>query len=234
MDATEEHVSRYLEHAGHTNVVYEPDGSIPPDFSIQGRIAVEVRRLNQNAVTDSGHEGLEEAAFPLHALVRRALDSAGPPLDGETWFVMFTYRRPLSPWKTLRQELDGALRRFRVATPRAPGRVRVSGGLTLHFIKASKTHKTFFVLGGSVDRDSGGFVLSELRRNIVICASEKARKVQAVRGKYPEWWLVLVDHIDYSSDAVEREQLRQLVQIEHPWDRIILVHPADVTRAYAL
>jgi hypothetical protein len=37
----------YLHRLGMGTVAYEPDGQVPPDFLIDGRIAVEVRRLNQ-------------------------------------------------------------------------------------------------------------------------------------------------------------------------------------------
>jgi len=45
--------------------VYEPDGNTPPDFLVNGTIAVEVRRLNQNEIIESGHRGLEVTTFPL-------------------------------------------------------------------------------------------------------------------------------------------------------------------------
>ncbi|MEZ4719401.1 MAG: hypothetical protein R2851_25450 [Caldilineaceae bacterium] len=40
---------------GFENVVYEPDGNIPPDFLVDERIAIEVRRLNQNFVDPEGY-----------------------------------------------------------------------------------------------------------------------------------------------------------------------------------
>ncbi len=48
MDRTEKLVSEHLAHRGYKYVVYEPDGNIPPDFLVDGSIAIEVRRLNQN------------------------------------------------------------------------------------------------------------------------------------------------------------------------------------------
>ena len=34
-----------------------PDGNTPPDFLVNGTIAVEVRRLNQDEIIESGHRG---------------------------------------------------------------------------------------------------------------------------------------------------------------------------------
>ena len=60
MDHSEKVVFQYLKSRGFINIVYEPDGNIPPDFTIDGRIAVEVRRLNENEKTTTEHGGLEE------------------------------------------------------------------------------------------------------------------------------------------------------------------------------
>jgi hypothetical protein len=65
VDASEVLADAYLRHCGYTDVKYEPDGNIPPDFLVNGRIAIEVRRLNQNYVAPEGNKGLEEVRIPL-------------------------------------------------------------------------------------------------------------------------------------------------------------------------
>jgi len=45
----------------------------PPDFSIDSRIAVEVRRLNQHFFTENEVQGLEEHQIPLFKLVELCL-----------------------------------------------------------------------------------------------------------------------------------------------------------------
>ncbi len=55
--------------------------------------------------------------------------------------------------------------------------VEVTDNLTLRFLPAGKPHEQMFVLGGSGDHDSGGFVESELVRNLSICVSEKSRRI---------------------------------------------------------
>ncbi len=72
MDDSERTILEYLQNQDLGDVVYEPDGNVPPDFLVNGRIAVEVRRLNENVETDEGHRGLEEIAKPLNVLVRKA------------------------------------------------------------------------------------------------------------------------------------------------------------------
>jgi len=43
MDASEKLVAKYLAHRGYMDVIYEPDGNVPPDFLVNGCIAIEVR-----------------------------------------------------------------------------------------------------------------------------------------------------------------------------------------------
>ncbi len=61
MDTSERIVWEYLLHRGFRDVVYEPEGKVPPDFLVDNRVAVEVRRLNQNEDTPVGER-------PIHLL----------------------------------------------------------------------------------------------------------------------------------------------------------------------
>jgi len=233
MDRSEQVVSEYLSHRGFLDVVYEPDGNVPPDFLIDGRIAVEVRRLNQNENTPNGHRGLENVAIPLRAKVCALLKTLGPS-DDESWYVMYRLRRPLPPWKQLAAALRTELLEFRNNTNRSRTTRTVTPMFRVTLIKAGRSYPDFFVLGGFADSDSGGFILAELSRNISICLTEKTRKVACVRAKYPEWWLMLVDYIGYGIDERDHEEVRQLFQFEHSWGKIVLVNPLDATQGYEL
>jgi hypothetical protein len=75
MDYSEKVAMNHLRFRGHHDVLYEPDGNVPPDFLVDRRIAVEVRRLGQ---TDSGFEprkALEESSIPLSIRFGRLLAS---------------------------------------------------------------------------------------------------------------------------------------------------------------
>src|SRR5436305_833065 len=60
------------------------------------------------------------------------------------------------------------------------------------------------------------------------------RSIARVRERYLHWWLVLVDHVGYGLSGSDREQLRQLVRLDHSWDKVILVNPLDATQGYEL
>ena len=64
MKSEEKLAKLHLEHIGCMSILYEPDGNIPPDFLVNGEIAVEVRRLNQ-------HFKNGDAVEPLEDLIRK-------------------------------------------------------------------------------------------------------------------------------------------------------------------
>ena len=111
-------------------------------------------------------------------------------------------------------------------------RLDIGDRFELALFRAGKLYSTFFVLGGCSDNDSGGWVLPEMARNLHICVSEKTRKVSRVRANYPEWWLLLVDHIGDGLSDLDREQFRQQLQMVRDWDKIIIVDPLDPKRAF--
>ena len=227
MDGTEQLAGEYLANQRIGDVVYEPDGNVPPDFLVGGRIAVEVRRLNQHEDTESGPRGLEETSIPIGQHIQRFIKTLGPSDPGESWFVFHTIRRPVPSWKRVQRFLRDHLTDFADQDSRTEVRYALDKGFKIRLFPASKPHSTFFVPAGSTDHDSGGWVLAELLENIPICIEDKTKKVSRFRDKYSLWWLLLVDYIGYGLNTVDRTQLRSLVDVSGTWDRIILVNPLD-------
>jgi len=235
MNDSEKFVLEYLTGRGFGSVVYEPDGNVPPDFLIDGRIAVEVRRLNENEKTATGHRGLEEVSTPLTALIQKALLAIGPPRYGISWFVSYSYRRPLPPWRQLDKVLRKVLREIRDQPDLGTRRVYVADKLRLSFTPAAELHPNLLVLGSWSDHDSGGFVISDIAHNLRICMAEKSLKISKIVSRYPEWWLALDDRIGYGDlDEDDRNELQRLVRRDHPWSKIILVNPLRPSNGFEM
>lgn len=234
MDRTEEIAHAHLTSLGHASVVFEPAGNVPPDFLVDGRIAVEVRRLNQHEDTADGPKGLESARFGMIRLMRTLLPDLGPTQQGESWFVTAHFKRPMPGGRAVRNAVRQALASFRDAPSRTAGSLAALPELKLRVFRAGPTHAHFFVFGGLTDRAAGGFVLAETKRNALICIEEKTKKVAPVRHRYPAWWLLLVDYIGYGVDPEDEESMRQLLRGDHGWDRIVLVDPHNPTRAFSI
>ena len=232
MKREEQLAHQYLASLGYNCVAYEPEPNLPPDFLIDGRIAVEVRRLNQNEITETGHRGLEETWIPFNMRFRKFLKSFGPPRTGETWFV--TYQRPLTPWENLRPVLTGYLAEFLNHPVRGRVDIQVDDSLEISFYPACKPHPTVFVWGAGGDGDSGGFVVSEMLKNLRICVADKTKVVAPHRHKYPEWWLVFLDFIGWGLGEYDQKMLLQHWDMEHNWDKIIIVSPQNPLTAYEL
>lgn len=235
MDDSERLAEQYLRSLNLGDVVYEPDGNVPPDFLVGARIAVEVRRLNQNyEFPDGSRQGLEQLAIPLWKRFKTHLPSLGPSANGECWYVGLDFRRPLEEWKTLRPLVESELRDFMARPLRSQTTLQITPNLNLDLLRSSKDHGSFFLLGASSDDDSGGWVMGEVERNLRLCIAEKEKKIEPYRSTYPEWWLVLADHIDYSMDEEDRPVFRTEVmpRIQHRFSRIVLIDPRDYRRAF--
>jgi hypothetical protein len=237
MDTSEKLVADFLAHSGYTNVVFEPDGNVTPDFLVQGRIAIEVRRLNQNYEGEGATKGLEEVSIPLRQKFERLVTSLGPPIRNESWFVSFHFRRPIEPWSALKLKLRVTLLDFMNSTKQQDVEVSLGNAFELNIFRASNPHASFYVMAGYTDRDSGGWLVSEIMRNLRICVNQKTNNLAKVRAKYAEWWLVLVDHIGHGLDDLDRQQLHAQVtaqSLSPDWRKIILVDPHDHTRSFEI
>jgi len=237
MDDSERLANLYLRDLNLGPVVFEPDGNIPPDFSVGGYIGVEVRRLNQNFVKlDGTKEGLEEVSVPLWQRSRNLFHSLGPSVNDECWYVSLDYRRPLGRWKLLEAKIRRELLAFMLEPARIRTSIYISPNLTLKLFPAGIDHGTFFRLGAASDKDSGGWVMPEVVKNLRLCIAEKERKIAPYRDKYTEWWLILSDHIDYSMEPIDRDVFQTTVMpnITHSFKRIIFIDPRDHRRAFAV
>lgn len=235
MDDSERLAQQYLLGLGAGEVIFEPHGNVTPDFSLDGRIGVEVRRLNQNFLRPDGStEGLEELAIPLWQRLKRLLGSIGLSVDGESWFVSMDFRRPIGPWKPLETKIRKELIAFMKSSTRSRMSIQVAPNFELDLLRASKDHGTFFLLGASSDDDSGGWVMGEVEKNLRLCILDKERTIAPHRSKYSEWWLVLADHIDYSMEPEDREVFRSEVMpsIAHSFGKIVFIDPRDHLRAF--
>jgi hypothetical protein len=230
MNKDERLALEYLQHIGFQDIIHEPDGNIPPDFLIDKSIAAEVRRLNQTFETGHKKKGLEELEFPLRQKFEKLLSDLKVDTFDESYFVFFTFRRPLNVSAVLGQARN-ALAQFSRAERRHREEIVINRRFKLEIMRASTKLDQFFVFGGHSDLDEGGFVIPEVYRNLKICSDEKTNKVKRYKSRYPQWWLILIDYIGYGLTKDDVAQLNETYQIEHSWDKVIIVNPLDPSQA---
>ncbi len=236
MDKSEKIASAYLATLGFNDIRYEPDGNVPPDFVLDGTIAVEVRRLNQNFVgkKDTNPQGLEEVAIPLAAKFQSYLKELGTnELGDNSWFVSYDFKRPMDDWKVLRTKLDAVLRPFMHSLDPQPFERKITRNFSIDVSKASKRHPTFYLLGGFLDYQAGGFLISELATNLQFCIEEKSKKIERAKGDYREWWFVLPDYIGFRFSDLDHSTLKTRIAAQPgKFNRIVLVDPTNPTNAF--
>ncbi|MCU0984872.1 MAG: hypothetical protein MUC89_07990 [Acetobacteraceae bacterium] len=236
MDDTEQLVFRYLQSLGFADIRYEPDGASTPDFLLDGRIAVEATRLDQHYGSDPNgpFTGLDVLAMPLARRMTRLLASLGAPDAFErSWYVFYSFRRPVPEWRCTQREVLPTLRAFMSEPCPEPRSFTLASGIRVDLMRGSMRFPTFFVLGGYMDEDAGGFVVSELMENLAICVRRKSAKIACVRPKYREWWLVMPDRIGYALDETDRARLPPIAACENgAFDKVILIDPREPARAF--
>jgi hypothetical protein len=219
--------AEYLTYLGVKDIVFEPDGNVSPDFVVNGKIAIEVRRLNQHYSDKSGKpEGLEQLAMPLRQRLETLLRMLGPPTNNLSWWVSYRFKRPqlTRNWEVAVRE---KLQAFQSATLKADeGVIEIDRNFRLRLMRASKPGKLAFILAGNTDSNAGGWVIPELEKNLTLCIAEKTRKIAPYRSKYPEWWLIFVDFV--------MGGMQEPVQIKHNWDKVIMMHPSNYAGAYEI
>lgn len=234
MNDSEELAYKYLEYAGFNSIVYEPDGNSTPDFLVNGTIAAEVRRLNQNVSTPHGYQGLEQDRYYLDRKITGLLATFGAS-KGESWFIHYQFSRPVLDWNILRPKLLKRLKDFRDnISSHKQTTITIDDCFTIRLIRAGDTYPALFLLGGSDDSDSGGWVLQETQKNVRICIEKKTSQIAAVRHKYNEWWLILADRIGFGIDDCDWDLYRRHLAIAHDWDKVILLSPLNHRRAFEI
>ncbi|MBI4549008.1 MAG: hypothetical protein HY707_13580 [Ignavibacteriae bacterium] len=225
MNKEETTAKKYLESLQMGNVAFEPDGQIPPDFTVASRIAIEVRRLNENYFGGSRTSGLEEVDRPLHSKLKKVLTSYDRKFDGHSYLVALSFKRPLLDGiAKVGKEMHLALDNFLRGTRPTPSQVKVNNNISFEIFPYHAVPNRVFLHGTTSDDDSGGIVVQLYATNISHCIREKSQKISRYRSRYTEWWLLLVDTVrawDLMPDEVQ--QVRGGIPNIGSFDQLIII-----------
>lgn len=242
----------YLEHLGLGNVRYEPDGQEGPDFVIDGRIAVEVRLLNEHVFDKTGSaKPKDQNGINLVNWIKNLITKSGPSSSKHSWRVDVIYSLSLKRTKQLEQIIAHVFKDLQGRPPLKSKTVRIIKSLSkpsnlevhesdipdemfdsfeslveLTFVPVSRRSDTFFLMG--FYGPAGGFVdeLESFETNLRFVLKDKADKVRKRMGTYAAWWLLLVDKISYTTlSESELAYFREAFPQEalHPFKRVILL-----------
>lgn len=210
----------------------------PPDFVVDDRIAVEVRRLNLMTDATKPNQSVEELERPLENIIRRVLEQARPaPGDYDIHVVQCDlYRASLPDREVTRKQIGSAAEEYICILNEAlqsqgkPVRwkIELECGIVIHFYPTSTPRDGRFVLEPgqvAVLPPSSGHVVQRSIENINRCIVEKSRKIRDKICRFSEWWLVLVD-IGLPTPPVgeldEWQEIRNGLIDSAPWSRIVV------------
>ena len=226
MNQDEAFVKEFLLHSGweEESLVPQPKGQRTPDFAINGEIAVEVRRLSKHFHNGDKVEPLEHTNIRIHRFLTNIFDSFLVDHFDRSCFVSYTFERPIKPSKELREKIVSTLRSY---LPNLGQRqiVKVHNNLTLEFLPTETKFDRPYLWGAASDDNGGGFVVSDLYKNLPIAVREKEEKVRQYFHEYGSWWLAIVDYIGYGLGELDLRQFNANPPIKTIFNKIILVSP---------
>jgi len=229
MNHEESIAEQYLMGLGLGQVVFEPDGNVPPDFSVGRTTGVEVRRLNQQYFGSSVTEGLEELSYSLWGLINKELSGFDSKFTGNTYLIGVEYYRPYNESfkatkKSIRKELDNFLLRGDLP----PIDLCINSSLRFSIYVGKPIPGRTFALAGGLDHDRGGSILQMYIDNINFCIDQKSRKIEPYLNKYNNWWLLLVDDIGWGMDLItDSAYIKSKINCLENFNHIVIIRNGD-------
>lgn len=224
MNIDEKLVLLHLNTHGYNEIIHEPDGNIPPDFLVNGEIAIEVRRLNKYIRVQGGKTNIEDLSARLYKTIEKIL---GKFKDKESQFsnyVICSYRRPLIIDKELKNKIINICEE-QLLTLNQFNEYEADENLIIRFLPTDKKLECVYKVGGMPDFDAGGFVISEICKNLGDIIQEKEKKIMPHKYKYKTWWLALVDRIGWGISEDERNEIRKTIHPGSVFDKVLIINP---------
>lgn len=207
-----------------SKIIFEPIKGQTPDFLCDDKIAVEVRLLNQNYETSDGYEGLLGTEITIQRTLEKIYSEYVVSNPSQNWYVHHEFFRPVPTKKETVEFTRAHLEKFKNSLHKEEDHSFNKGNLKITFSpKTTSLETEMFTQGGWIDHDSGGFIQSELLRNLNIAIKEKAQKVQKNYHQFNSWWLILIDEINDAHSNLYTELIPLIDSSSKAFLKIILI-----------
>lgn len=232
MKPEEEIANKYLEQQGLGSPVFEPDGNIPPDFTLSRQIAIEVRRLNRTLSANSITLNEESIYIPFRQMLKDVLSVFDSQYNGKSYWVGIEYISPFSPSISTRKQLRHKLKIFLDSQDiKLPCTLTINDNddvsLTIFSLIIFESKKPItgctFKLIGSMNYDIVVPITQLYIDNLQQCITEKSDKIKPHKHKYPEWQLLLVDSMSWSLGIEEVEKIKASITDLGLFDSLIVI-----------
>lgn len=232
----ERRAHQWLKSQGYTDIRdLSVDGQDPPDFVVDGRVGVEVRRLNWMTDANTENQGIEEIEKPLERTISKILEDAGEPPGGYSVDVSCDLLDTSLPdTKVIRRQVGQAVDDYVKILDKALQSGKTSGSwgkrlkcrLDMHFQHfLTPGPGKFILIPVEAAAHLRGWVVKDLIDNIRRCIADKTDKIKHKVHLYPEWWLVLVERDLYAPGNSDDSwiTIRNGLGDTKPWSRIVVL-----------
>jgi len=227
MNREEQIANELLHNLNEGKVIFEPNGfSKSPDFSLNEKIGIEVRRLNKQINCGDEIHPIEEAKYPfLRKFDRLLLDIENSDLEFSIG-VNISFKRPIILDKKLVKKIKDSIRNstlngaFGIPT-------FVNENIKYELIKGNGRSNTTYFRYITHDLDQGGTVQDSRYLALQVAIQEKESKMRAFKNDYSEIWLILVDEIFSRVDYTFKQDLQRFEEIKSSFNRIIVISGRD-------
>jgi len=231
MNDEEKIVHKLLKKNYHEQIIFEPDGNIPPDFKVGDHTAVEVRRLNQNFFQEDQVEGLEKLSIPIFDAFHEVLKSFGKQKSDFSYFVGMFFKRPIDLdiyelKKLIKEKLQSFLHNPDQTFPYS---FAITDEVELIIQKTPSNNKHLLRPMGGMDKDAGGSIISMYIENIRYCIYEKSEKIKSHLHRYDEWWLYLVERMVWDLDTYEVKEITKNIQDIGNFDKVSIIRNGEIS-----
>ncbi len=227
---------QWLKSQGYTDIRdLSSDGLDPPDFVVDGRIGVEVRRLNWMIEVNGKYLGAESLEKPLERTIRKVLNDVGEPPGGYSVDVSCDLLATSLPETEVTEEQVGQavdeyvnILNKALQSGGAPESwwAHLKGSLDMRFhpFLAPGPGK-FNLMPVEAAMHLRGWVVKDLVDNIRRCIAVKTKKIENIVHLYLEWWLVLVERDLYAPGDSDDSWItvRNGLGDTKPWSRIVVL-----------
>ena len=224
MKEEERIAKKYLENFS-KDIVYEPDGKIPPDFKMDQVVAIEVRRLNKNIIVNKRRDGLEQDRCRLEKGLTEVLEEFISSVPADNYRIKLRFARPIPKIGKMKSLVKMELHKFLIIRPEMPFEIKLSRIVSIILTKDPRKSTRIFHIALIADGDSGGWTGQDYLENINLCIQEKTDRIQNHKSKYLEWWLVLVDLLMGGIGEPEKSWVMQHINMGPEWRKLVVIHP---------
>ncbi|QOY53525.1 hypothetical protein HUE87_10560 [Candidatus Sulfurimonas marisnigri] len=217
----ETRAKKYLQTLEYTKLEHEPLGNVTPDFLLDNKIAVEVRRLNRNYIDSDKLIRIENFEIHLIKKVKKIISIFQHTDYKNSAYISITLSKPLEV-----ESKAGVIKRIKKVLKTHTHKIhkkksyKVSEYLKITFTPIKK--KSVQYIFSDCNNDYL-WIVNELHKNIQLVIDEKNKKISKNFNLFDKWWLILVDSIVYGLDNDDFKALKKIKLKKRKFSKVLIL-----------